>query len=62
MCSWKGCLYDLMKRLGFGVETLHEKKSSMLCYGSDSNAEIWYLCPYLSCVFIIRHVIESVTR
>ena len=57
MCSWKECLHDLMKCFGFGVETLQEKKN--LCFEMEvgSTAEIWYICPHLSYVFISRHLI-----
>lgn len=59
MCSWKGCLYDLMKCFGFGVDTLQEKKIIYALIGQESTTEIWNFCPYRSYVFISRHVIES---
>lgn len=62
MCSWKGCLYDLMKCFGFGVETLQGGKIIYALIEQESTTEIWYFwyfCPYHSYVFISRHMIES---
>lgn len=40
MCSWKGCLYELMKCFGFGVETLQEKNHPGFGMVVESTAEI----------------------
>lgn len=46
-----------MKCFGFGVEMLLKKYHPCFDTAVECAVEIWHICPYLSYMFISRHVI-----